>query len=202
MNNNIQNNDNCVKIGTSDRRTRRTEQAIKTAFLDLIQQKKLDQITISELAEKADINRKTFYNHYQDIYQVLGAIEDDYANLVIDLLEKSETSKDLINPEPFFNQLSQEIESNKDQYLLILTSGEQVRLSKKIKIKLKQHLANSNYHQIKVEQDNFDLFLDFMLAGAMSIYEQWFLAGCQDNLSQLSDFICRMVVSGATIFLS
>ena len=51
----------------SDRRTRRTKKLLTDAFLELLSSKKLNEITIKELCDKADINRGTFYLHYQDM---------------------------------------------------------------------------------------------------------------------------------------
>ncbi|RIL83445.1 TetR/AcrR family transcriptional regulator, partial [Staphylococcus cohnii] len=47
-----------------DRRVRKTQNAIKHAFIQLLNEKDLDKITISDITHKADINRGTFYLHY------------------------------------------------------------------------------------------------------------------------------------------
>lgn len=59
-----------------DRRKRKTRTAIENALLDLMQYKPLNTITISELAEAADINRKTFYNNYNSIDDVIKGINE------------------------------------------------------------------------------------------------------------------------------
>ena len=51
-----------------------TEHAIKSAFMELLQKKFLDDITVKELIEKAYINRNTFYYHYENIYDLLYKI--------------------------------------------------------------------------------------------------------------------------------
>lgn len=57
-----------------DRRKRKTRVAIENALLDLMQYKPINTITISELAEAADINRKTFYNNYNSVEDVIIGI--------------------------------------------------------------------------------------------------------------------------------
>lgn len=59
-----------------DRRKRKTRTAIENTLLDLMQYKPLNTITISELAEAADINRKTFYNNYNSIDDVIKGINE------------------------------------------------------------------------------------------------------------------------------
>ncbi|MBQ9794006.1 MAG: hypothetical protein IJW34_03570 [Clostridia bacterium] len=46
-----------------DRRIIKTKRAIAVALLQLLSEKPLEEITITELTLKADINRKTFYLH-------------------------------------------------------------------------------------------------------------------------------------------
>lgn len=51
-----------------DLRVTKTKRAIMTAFNELIVKKPLDKITVTELAQKAEINKGTFYLHYTDLY--------------------------------------------------------------------------------------------------------------------------------------
>ena len=51
-----------------DRRSRRTRNALTTALMALLKERPLKSITVTELAELADVNRATFYVHFQDVY--------------------------------------------------------------------------------------------------------------------------------------
>ena len=51
-----------------DRRYQRTRQAISDAMWQLIHEKDFSQISVGEIAERANINRVTFYRHYEDKY--------------------------------------------------------------------------------------------------------------------------------------
>ena len=60
------------------RSTLRTKKKIRSAFVELLGEKKsMETITVSELAERADIAKSTFYNHYDDIYAVAEEFEDE-----------------------------------------------------------------------------------------------------------------------------
>lgn len=60
-----------------DRRVRKTKSAIRRSFAELIEQKPVQQITVQELVDRADLSRGTFYQHYQDIYDLKDRIEDE-----------------------------------------------------------------------------------------------------------------------------
>ena len=55
-------------------RTTRTRESIFEALFELISEKDVDKITIQNLTERAQINRATFYAHFQDKYELLDEI--------------------------------------------------------------------------------------------------------------------------------
>lgn len=60
----------------------RTEKAIMHTFLELLNNYPLDKITVKDIVTACGISRNTFYYHYQDIYDLLGATFDTVAELV------------------------------------------------------------------------------------------------------------------------
>ena len=54
-----------------------TKNLIKREFLLLAEEKSLKNITIAELADRCEINRNTFYYHYEDIYMLIKEILND-----------------------------------------------------------------------------------------------------------------------------
>jgi len=107
-----------------DLRVIKTERAIYSALIELLKKKDLEKITVSELSEKAEINKATFYLHYSDIYSLYQEALAHHIKEIISelgLLEKfkndsREFSRCLINeffnPEslandPFFKNTSQ-----------------------------------------------------------------------------------------------
>ncbi len=66
-----------------DIRIEKTERAIKQAFMELRAQKPLEKIKVKELCDLACINKSTFYAHYQDIYALATAIEEELVASVV-----------------------------------------------------------------------------------------------------------------------
>ncbi len=54
-----------------DPRARRTRQLIIDAFFALLQEKTFEAITVQDIAERATVNRATFYAHFEDKYSLL-----------------------------------------------------------------------------------------------------------------------------------
>jgi AcrR family transcriptional regulator len=70
-----------------NRRTGRTKTAIYNALAELINEKGFNAVTVSDISERADINRGTFYKHYRDKFDLLEQIEaeivDDVEGIVL-----------------------------------------------------------------------------------------------------------------------
>ncbi|MFI5716434.1 TetR/AcrR family transcriptional regulator [Nocardia sp. NPDC051750] len=53
-------------MSSSDRRVRRTRDALHRALIALMMERAYDRITVSDVIDRADIGRSTFYAHYRD----------------------------------------------------------------------------------------------------------------------------------------
>ncbi len=51
---------------TKDRRSARTQRSLSEALVDLIKEKRFDEITVQEVIDRADVGRSTFYSHFRD----------------------------------------------------------------------------------------------------------------------------------------
>lgn len=69
-------------------RHQETEERIQKSMLDLLEQKPLKDITVRELCETAQINKATFYRHYQDIYELVRRMEKNIHSGLMQLLDK------------------------------------------------------------------------------------------------------------------
>ncbi|MDG0792298.1 TetR/AcrR family transcriptional regulator [Cohnella ginsengisoli] len=63
-------------VNQEDPRVLRTRQFIRAAFRDLLRRKGFDAITIKDIAQKATINRATFYAHFEDKYALLDEVTE------------------------------------------------------------------------------------------------------------------------------
>ena len=61
-----------------DRRIKYTQNIIKETFIDLLSEKDITKITVSEICAIADINRATFYRYYLDVYDLFEKIENTF----------------------------------------------------------------------------------------------------------------------------
>lgn len=78
-----------------DRRIIKTKEAINKAFLELFSEKELEQITINDISERANVNRGTVYLHYSDKYDLLDKCIDDHLSRLIDFCSTNEDNREI-----------------------------------------------------------------------------------------------------------
>jgi len=57
-----------------DRRIGRTRQVLKEGFIAVMREKGFPSVSVKDIADRANVNRGTFYIHYQDKYMLLDEI--------------------------------------------------------------------------------------------------------------------------------
>ena len=75
----------------TDLRIVKTKRRIKEVFADLLKKKSLKDISVSELARIAEINKGTFYLHYEDIYALYNEMLEDKVNEIVDGIDFYDT---------------------------------------------------------------------------------------------------------------
>lgn len=113
-----------MDANVTDLRIVKTRTNIKNSLIDLLAEKNVSKITVTELAEKAMINRKTFYRHYHTVQDVVDDINYDIVNDVISHAKKSDRDgNNLVNQ---LNFIGLSIVENKEQINKILKNSPEV----------------------------------------------------------------------------
>ena len=84
------NDERLSKVNANDRRVKRTKKLLRDSLFSLLQKKSINEITITELTDVADINRATFYFYYTDIFDMLDQIQNEAYELFEDVLVGTE----------------------------------------------------------------------------------------------------------------
>jgi AcrR family transcriptional regulator len=114
------------KIKTVDLRIRRTHKLLLEALTQLLTEKSFESISVTEICDKAMINRTTFYKHYTDKYDLVQhgfkALMDDLASK-IDYPDMVNESFSPQKPPRHFLFMFQHVLENKTFYKLMLNQS-------------------------------------------------------------------------------
>ncbi len=61
-----------------------TKELIRKEFIDLLNKKPIHNVTVTELARKCDIERKTFYYHYENLTELVKEIFQEELSMVVE----------------------------------------------------------------------------------------------------------------------
>lgn len=75
----------------NNKRRKESIEKIEKVFLDLLQIKELDKISVSDICKKAGLNRTTFYANYMDIYALADSIRDKLEQNMMELYKEERT---------------------------------------------------------------------------------------------------------------
>lgn len=184
-----------------DKRVVKTKRAIHAAMTKLLAGKPIEEITVTELAEAAEINRKTFYNYYSSVNMVAEEMEDEIVARFEETLRRLDFDTLLKDPQTTFNTLARLITSDLDFYGSILTNRNQNSFLQKIISSLKERVMTLYAAQIPADIELVEYVLDYIVAGMVSVYQRWFASGMKADIEVLSGKICTLAVYGIAALL-
>ena len=69
-----------------DRRVRKTKKALRDGLVELLHEKSIQNITVRELTDKADVHRSTFYANFKDVYELYNHVEGTVIQEISDIV--------------------------------------------------------------------------------------------------------------------
>ena len=179
-----------------DRRVIKTKKAICNALIELLGSKTLNEITIKEVADLADVNRKTIYNYYAGVREILEEIEDTVVANIDLVLAKVDMYKSLENPLNIFDTINNILNSNLEFYRKLLNINASSKLVSKIIVSVALKLKTVLLQQSLVPEDKADLVSTYVVGGMLYAYQYWFNTNSKTPLSQFSKNVSKLLLTG------
>lgn len=184
-----------------DRRVARTKKAIKNAFAELMSEKEISEITVKDIAETADVNRKTFYNYYNSVYDIVNEIENELVLAFDSVLSNIDFKQEMQNPYGIFEKLTDIINQDFDFYSRLMKMNHNANLMQKLYVALKDRMKTSFLSQTEIEDSQLNIVVNYMISGMLSVYQSWFNSDRAESIEELSKTVSIMTFSGINGFL-
>lgn len=180
----------------TDKRTLKTKRAIKNAFIDLLIRKNVNDITITEISREADINRKTFYNNYSGIHEIISEIEEELFTTFKAEIKGLNVNSEMNNPYNVLIRLTSLLDSDYQFYKKILSSDLNSHLMSKIVGYLKEQTkkvlkSKSNYNEYEL-----NVIVDYSISGMLNVYQEWLQTGRTKPIEKLAMVISDLFLKG------
>ena len=172
-----------------DKRVIKTKKSIRNAFISLIKEKNLNQITVAEISRKADLGRGTFYLHYKDLYDLYEHIEYELYNELEEMFDRSYPSCEPTNLKIILENITEYIEENKDIFLFLI---QQDSNGKKFKSFFnKKVLENSLW---KEGSEANEIESTFIVSGVVGVLVEWLENGLSIQREKISNLLYKILL--------
>jgi AcrR family transcriptional regulator len=185
-----------------DERYSMAEEAIMEAFFLLIKEKDFDKVTVSDVVKKAGIVRSTFYNHYENIPDLVTAAEDKTIDDIFNLMESFHPRDDREMCSSYFLAICNY--TKKNPFLSgLLQSPHGDGFLEKAMIMFHRYVTNVTH--VRPLGDSSDEQYSFMIAGiigcVIGILHKWTAEDFAAPPEDIADYLTRIFLNGVLPFI-
>ncbi len=179
--------------GKEDLRIQRTKESIRTTFEDMICEMDYEQISIKELAQRARINRKTFYLHYNTLDDLLRELQNELAQNFIKRTQGLERPRDMDKITREFFLCSEELGKIGER---ITCSGNYKYISRKITNDIMIQTWKTDPQSSSENPYIQNIIMTYVAQSTLEIYKQWVADGKKIPLEDIIKIATQLICNG------
>lgn len=186
----------------TDRRIARSKRALRTALIELMEERGLDGLSVNDLCARADLNRGTFYNHFHDKDDLLTTLEDEVIADLERIQEQMQglTVMDLVRyrvrkrPLPFLVNLFDYLREQGDFLHAVTGSGGDIRFAPRLRDSVCANLIQSILHErYRTNPTPFvQYYVAFYASAYLGVIEHWIETGMQESSEEMALIFMRL----------
>lgn len=186
--------------GSIDRRVRKTRKQLRECLIRLLKEKRVQDITVRELTDMADLNRGTFYLHYKDVFDLLekteAALQEEFNQLVLkhDAVELRQKSSVM------FNEIYTLVYDNADLIEILLGENGDLNFVNRLKTLIREKCLNDWMEVFRSGNPAvFDAFFSFIVSGCVGLVQNWLQTGLKETPQQMANLTEQIIKRGIDV---
>lgn len=169
----------------NNKRYKISSEKIETTFLSLILNHKYEDITISQICEHANINRSTFYSHYDDINDLIIKIESMFAKSMASIFNNG-----LRQTHQAFIEMFTFVQENKYFYKAFLNIPYITLAESNTKSSVLTNIKDNNYQpEQNISDVNLFYRASFFGAGIKELCRIWIARDCKESPTEMAQLL-------------
>lgn len=173
----------------TDRRVRKTKSQLRLALMELLVEKSAKNISVRELAERADINRGTFYIHYRDVGDLLQRLEDEMADRLADLCKSHRPEDSAPGQFPFLRDLCR---------VLLGPNGDIAYTDRICRILRDNFLFDFLSLFYPGDRQRLNSFCSFIVSGNLNLALAWLREDGQESPDEMAQLAGGIIMGGVS----
>lgn len=162
----------------NNKRRKISQEKIEKAFVNLVQEKEIKEISVTEICKIAKLNRSTFYANYLDIYDLADKVLEKIEDNVFSLYEFERETKNNSND---FLKLFRHIKDNQIFYKTYF------KLNRDKHFIIKEY--DTNLSKIMYDDKYIDYHMEFFRAGLNAIVKKWLYSDCKESPEEINKIL-------------
>ena len=178
----------------TDLRVIKTKNLIYNTLIELMKDKTFEEIKVSDICNKALINRSTFYSHYEDKYDLLVDFINSLKNEFISEINKNNNN---LNVKEYYIELIKiflnHIEERKEMYTSIMINNRN-----SIMMDILLSVVNNDLLK-KMSKDEFkssipdDIIVKFYLGGVINLGVEWLKDNTKYSKEEIINYLNLLI---------
>jgi AcrR family transcriptional regulator len=171
-----------------DRRFRKTENSIYNAFIELVQTKRYNNITIQNILDKADIGRTTFYSHFQ-------TKDDLFREMITNFMESFITG---LTDEKIIIPVAQIYEHlQKNQYVIIglFSSDNSNMITNRMMEYWSEKLTSRFTYEAEKRNIPVSLYINYIVSSFISMTRWWIDNNMRETPKQMEEYWVKLMIA-------
>lgn len=157
----------------NNKRRRESQHKIEKAFINMLLEKDISKISVTDICKETGLNRTTFYSNYVDIY--------DLADTVRRQIENS-----------FFEPFSDKSNRNAVNFFRLIYEN-QIMFKIYFKLGFDREYPAFSYDMSRAEKDfegkHIKYHIEFFKSGLTAIIKMWLDSGCEETPEEMAEII-------------
>ena len=161
-----------------------TKRKLSRSLISLLTSKSITEIDVSELCEKAGINRTTFYKHYASLYHLLDELIVQFFKRIETLFLSLSSGENTTSKVVY---LLKYLKQNREFVTIIMNNNSFSSISERlIQLNFICNLINSNIQYRKNAYVSEDYYVDFIISGWIAAIRRWVNENCDLDVNTLA----------------
>lgn len=184
-----------MNSGRDDRRVKYTRMVLKESFIKLLEKKEISQISIKEICEDADINRSTFYAHYNDQYDLLRKIEDELLDNIKAYVKEFYEQNNSMDPVMLAEKIFEYLKANANICRILIGERGNFGFQKQVMMLVYDLIIADLTDNNKNSIEDAEYVYSFAITGCIGIVQKWLDDGMKKSAHFMAETVVRLTLA-------
>lgn len=181
-------------MNQNDLRVIKTKENLYKALIELLEEKPLEKISISELCRRSNITRRTFYLHYENVPKYFEEIIEQSLNELEDSMKKTKSYRMSVDQElePKMVHLFEHVYESKELYKFIFSSNSSFSYYAMFLLRIK-NLIKSSMEIVKLPKDEVDFVITYQANAILGLILEWYFEDFQKTVEEMNVILVKVL---------